>query len=96
MLTQNNVDFAYREYTKEPLSASEIEDLLGKLKMEPQSILRSREAKKVGLTGAESRTQLIREMATNPKLIQRPIAVREHDACLARPAEVLLDWIQEP
>ena len=45
----------------------------------------------MGLTGAESRMQLIREMATNPKLMQQPIAVREHDACLARPAEVLLD-----
>ena len=93
MLNQHSVSFTYREYTKEPLSESELESILLKLGMEPHSLLRKREANKAGLTGEEARAQLIQEMAKNPKLIQRPIAIRENDACLARPAEVLLDWL---
>ena len=52
------------------------------------------EAKKIGLTGTESRTDLILEMAKNPKLIQRPLAVVNCDLCLAKSADVLLDWLK--
>ena len=93
MLEEHNVEFTYREYTKDPLSEDEIRDILTKLNLHPKAILRTREAKKRGIDSEEPAERLISEMALNPKLIQRPIALWDKDACLARPAETLLEWL---
>ena len=90
MLNDNDIAHTYREYTKEPLSQEEIRDVLAKLKMSAKDVLRSRDAKKAGLTGDESEDALIALMAENPRLLQRPIGVLGDKAAVGRPAENLL------
>lgn len=89
MLNERGVDFEYREYTKDPLSAEEIREVLGQLAMSASEVLRSRDAKKAGLSGSEDEDTLIGLMAENPRLLQRPILVTESGAALGRPLENL-------
>ncbi|MCO4771917.1 MAG: arsenate reductase (glutaredoxin) [Deltaproteobacteria bacterium] len=87
MLKDLGVDYRYREYTKEPLSKEEIREVLGKLGLTARDILRSRDAKKEGLTGDEGNDALIAAMASNPNLIQRPIFVLGDKAVMGRPPD---------
>ena len=87
MLKDLGVDYRYREYTKEPLSEADLRDVLGKLGMSARDILRSRDAKKEGLTGDEGEDALVAAMAKNPNLVQRPIFVLGDRAVMGRPVD---------
>ena len=92
MLTDNGVEFTYREYRKEPLTEAELRDVLGLLGVGPQAILRKRDKAyaALGLTGAESDDVLIGHMANHPTLVQRPIGMNDGRAAIGRPVESLL------
>jgi arsenate reductase len=93
LLNDNGVEFTFRDYEKEPLSATEIEKLLKKLKMSAAEVLRKNDKayRSLGLTGKESSRTLIRHMAAHPGLLNRPIGVRGRKAVLGRPPERLLE-----
>ena len=93
MLDKKGVDYRYREYTEEPLSAKEIESVLKKLKLSPRDVLRTRDKafKENGLTGEESDKKLVSLMAKHPTLLQRPIGVKGKKAVVGRPPENLLE-----
>ncbi|MBX2799493.1 MAG: arsenate reductase (glutaredoxin) [Myxococcales bacterium] len=93
MLDERGVDFTYREYTREPLTEAELRDVLGKLGLEPSDVLRGRDAKKAELTGDESADELITLMASNPRLLQRPIGIMGDRAVVGRPPEKLLELL---
>ena len=93
MLNEHGVEYIYREYTQDPLSESELRDLFRKLGGTPQDVLRSRDAKKAGLSGEESFEELIAAMVRNPKLLQRPIGVLGDRAVVGRPVESLLELL---
>ena len=67
--------------------------MLGKLGCGPREVLRTRDANKAGLTGAESDAELIGLMAENPRLLQRPIGVVGDKAVVGRPIEALLELL---
>lgn len=90
MLNERGISHTYREYTRDPLDESEITAVLAKLGVGPREVLRTRDAKKAGLTGKESDEALITAMAGNNRLIQRPIGVVGERAVIGRPAEALL------
>lgn len=94
MLNEHGIEHTYREYTKDPLSVDEIRDVLGKLGVGPRDVLRARDATKAGLTGDETDEELIRLMADNPRLLQRPIGVVGDRAAIGRPAEALLPLVE--
>lgn len=92
MLKEKDVPFEYREYTQDPLSAEEIREVLGKLGLGPHDLLRSRDAKKLGIDGASlDDDALIAAMAQHPTLLQRPIAVLGDKAAVGRPHEKILE-----
>ena len=92
MMEENGVDFRYREYTEEPLSEKELENIVHILGVEPVEIFRRADkvAKEMGLTGKEPGDELIKLMALHPTLIQRPIGVKGKKAVIGRPVEDLL------
>ena len=92
-MQENGITHTYREYTKEPFSRGELEEILGKLGVGPRDVLRSRDAKKAGLTGDESDSQLLDLMADNPRLVQRPIGIVGQKAIIGRPPELLLNIV---
>ena len=93
MLDAEGVDYEYREYTEDPLSAAELKTLFGKLKRQPADVLRKRDAKALGLTGDETAAQLVKLMAKHPTLLERPIGVKGRKAVVGRPPENLLEIV---
>jgi arsenate reductase (glutaredoxin) len=90
LLDARGTEFTYREYTQDPLSVEELQSVLHKLGMTATQVLRSRDARKAGLSGNETDDELITLMASNPRLLQRPILVTDSAAALGRPIENLL------
>jgi arsenate reductase len=92
LLKEHGIEHTYREYTKEPLSAEELQDVLAMLDMSAKQVFRKRDAanKTLGLTGDEAEEVLIAHMAEHPTLLQRPIGLLDGRAELGRPVENLL------
>lgn len=90
ILEEAGVKYEEVSYYDTPLTVEDIKGLLKKLKMKPRELMRTGEEiykrldlKNEGLTN----DQLIRSMANNPDLIQRPIIVKGKKAVLGRPPE---------
>lgn len=82
------------EYLKTPPSAKELDDILQKLKLEPQDITRTKEEvyEKLGLKNKSlSRAEMIDVLVKNPVLIERPIVVKDEKAAIGRPPEKVLE-----
>lgn len=95
LLNESGEDFEIREYLKEPVSEEELSNLLDKLGMAPIELIRTEEKIwKEDFKGRDlSDKELIRIMTENPKLIQRPIVVRNNEAVVGRPASRISDLI---
>jgi arsenate reductase len=83
-------------YLESPPDTAEISDLLMKLGISARALLRQGEQdyKDQNLKNTQlSEAELIDAMATHPKLIERPIVVKNNKAILGRPPENVLDLI---
>lgn len=95
MLDERGIPYRYREYTREPLSADELEELFARLGLAPAELLRRRDRafRELGLSGDEDDATLIGHMAEHPTLLQRPIGVLGERAVVGRPPERLLELV---
>jgi len=77
------------QYLKDPLSEDELKDILMKLNKKPLDIIRTQEAiYKSNFKGKNfNDDEWIKILIENPKLIQRPIIVREYKAVIGDPTE---------
>jgi len=94
LLEQQGKQAEVVEYLKTPPSAAELEKILGMLGLEPRELLRTKEAeyKEAGLDNPDlTRAQLIDAMVQYPKLIERPIVIKDGKAALGRPPERVLE-----
>ncbi|MFT6715764.1 MAG: arsenate reductase [Saprospiraceae bacterium] len=80
------------EYLKNVPSKEELEGLLEKLGIEPEQIIRKSEKEyKENYKGKTlSASEWIEAMVAHPKLIERPIVVKEDKAILGRPPQNVL------
>jgi arsenate reductase (glutaredoxin) len=91
LLKERGIDARIVEYLKTPPTEAEIRDLLAKLGKGPRDILRQKEAAEAGLDDPSlSEDDLIRGMAANPVVIERPIVVNGDKARVGRPPESVL------
>lgn len=76
------------EYLKTPLNEQDIRSLLTKLNVSPVDMMRVKEDefKEQGLSTATD-SELIQAMVNTPKLIERPIVVKDQQAIIGRPPE---------
>ena len=84
------------DYTKEPLTRGQLEDLLGRMGLAPRELLRSRDPafKELGLKDPSvSNDAILEAMAEHPGLIQRPIGQRGDRVVLGRPPEQILELL---
>lgn len=95
LLQENGVEPQVVEYLKELLSAEELKELIGFLGITPLELVRKNETIwKEQFKGKElSDDELIQAMVDNPKLIERPIVVKQKKAALGRPPENVLQLI---
>lgn len=92
-MTEKGIEFEQVDYTKNPLSAKELGQLLKQAGLKPQDAIRKNEAAYgQHVAGKDlSDEELVRVMAEHPELIQRPIVVRGNKGVLARPVEKLVE-----
>ena len=92
-MTEKGMDFEKIDYTKNPLSAKELGQLLKQAGLNPQEAIRKNEAAYGQHVAGKnlSDEQLVRVMAEHPELIQRPIVVRGSKVVLARPVGKLTE-----
>ena len=84
-----NQPFEIRKYLEEPLSESELKEVIQKLQIKPIELVRTKETIWVeNYKGKELNDEdIINAMLQNPKLIERPIIVNDNKAVIARPKE---------
>ena len=88
-------EYKVREYLKEPVSEEELSSLLEQLGMAPIELVRTEEKIwKENYKGKDlSDDELIRVMTDHPKLIQRPIVVKDQTAAVGRPPSKITELI---
>ena len=94
LLEDNNCEIAIINYLEIDLDVLLIKDTLEKLSLKPRDILRKSEQdyKDNNLKREDlSDNELINYMIQYPKLIERPIVIKEDRAVLGRPPENVLE-----
>lgn len=89
ILEESGEDFEIVKYLDTPPSYMEMAAIVGKLGLDPIEVVRKNEAvwkekfKGKGLTDKE----IIEALSSNPKIIERPIVIRDNKAVIGRPPE---------
>ncbi|MFC2127612.1 arsenate reductase (glutaredoxin) [Bacteroidota bacterium] len=94
-LEEAKVDFEIIKYLETPLDKETLKDLLVKLDYTPIQLVRKTEAVwKENFKGKNlSDDQIIEAMLANPKLMERPIIVKNNKAVIARPTEKIQELL---
>lgn len=89
ILENKGIDFEIVKYLENPLDENEIKDLLKKLNLPAEAIIRKGEpAYKENYKGKEmSEQDWVEAMVKHPKLIERPIIIKGDKAVIGRPPE---------
>ncbi|HKJ44855.1 MAG TPA: arsenate reductase (glutaredoxin) [Balneolales bacterium] len=95
ILQDNGVEPEIVKYLDDVPTADELKNILDKLKMKPEELVRKTEKiYKEKFKGKElSDEEWIKAMTEYPKLIQRPIVVKGNKAVLGRPPENVKELI---
>ncbi len=94
LLEERGIQPEVIEYLETPPDEATLKTLLDMLGMEPRQLMRQQESeyKELGLDDPGlGRDTLIHAMVTHPRLIERPIVVRNGKAALGRPPEDVLE-----
>jgi len=91
LIEANNQPVTIVEYLKEPLNEQQIKTISSQLNVSAIEMMRTKEAefKEQNLKDANE-LQLINAMVNTPKLIERPIVVKDTKAIIGRPPENVL------
>ncbi len=91
LIEEANQPVTVVEYLKTPLNKEEISTLLNILSIDPIAMMRTKEVefKEQNLKGATNE-QLISAMVSTPKLMERPIVIKENKGVIGRPPENVL------
>ncbi len=96
LLKDNNLEPEVVKYLETPPSAAELEEILELLGLEPRELMRRKEKeyKAQGLDDPNlSREALIQAMVEHPRLIERPIVIKDGRAVIGRPPEKVLELL---
>ena len=94
LLEEKGVNPEVTEYLNTPPDAQTLTDILAALNMEPRQLMRQHEAeyKDNNLDNPElTNAQLIQAMIDFPKLMERPIVVKDGKVAIGRPPISVLD-----
>ena len=94
LLQEHGIEPDITLYLENPPSEKELRSLLRQLGISARKLLRKGEAeyRELGLADPDlTEAELISAMASNPRLIERPIVVANGKAAIGRPPESVLD-----
>jgi arsenate reductase len=83
------------KYLDEALTVDRLKELLAMLKIEPRELMRTKEAiyRELNLKEEQDPEKLIEAMVAHPKLIERPIVIKDGKAVIGRPIEKVIDLL---
>ncbi len=95
ILEENGIKPKIILYLEDSPTQKELKEIISLLNIKPKDLLRKTEpVYKELIKGKElSDSQLIKYMAQNPKLIERPIVIKNKKAIIGRPPENVLELI---
>jgi len=93
LLEEKGLDVEVLKYLEVVPSKEELQNILKMLGMNSaQELMRTKEAvyKELNLKDESSEDKLLEAMIANPKLIERPIVIRDNKAVIGRPIEQVI------
>lgn len=95
LLEEKGIDAEVVKYLDTPPTKEELVALLKMLGITARELMRTKEAiyKELDLKEVTDEDQLIEAMVNNPKLIERPIVIKEGKAAIGRPIENIIDLL---
>ncbi|HEC60208.1 hypothetical protein LCGC14_0519790 [marine sediment metagenome] len=94
LLEQHGTQPEIIEYLKTPPSVASLTEIINQLGISARQLLRKGEVEYKDLNLADdslTEQQLIQAMSEHPKLIERPIVIRDGKAKIGRPPEAVLE-----
>lgn len=94
ILTNNGVEITTIKYLQEAPTVNQIKEVLKMLGVSAREMMRTKEEiyKELNLKNETDEDKLIEAMHTHPRLIERPIVIKDGKAIIARPASLLRDF----
>jgi len=95
LLEEKGIDAEVVKYLDTPPTKEELIAVLKMLGITARELMRTKEAiyKELDLKEVTDEDQLIEAMVNNPKLIERPIVIKEGKAAIGRPIQNIIDLL---
>ncbi len=96
LLEEQGVEAEVVKYLDTPPTKEELKEILKMLGLSARELMRTKETiyKELGLKNVEDEDMLIDAMVQNPKLIERPIVVKDGKAAIGRPIENIVELLK--
>ncbi len=96
LLEEEGVEAEVVKYLETPHTNDEIKSLLKMLNISARELMRTKEEiyKELGLKEVDDEEKLIAAMVENPRLIERPIVIKDGKAAIGRPIENIIELIK--
>ena len=90
LLRDNNINFTVIEYLKEPINHDELHNICQILAIRPIQLVRTNDKYFKGLNvniNSMNSDEILKLLVNHPKILERPIIVKNNDAVIGRPPE---------
>ena len=96
LLDERGVESRVVKYLDEELTVDRVKELLSQLGLEPRELMRTKEAiyRELKLKDESDPERLIEAMVEHPKLIERPIVIKDGKAVIGRPIERVVELLE--
>lgn len=96
LLEESGKPFEVTKYLDKPLTEKELTSLIQKLKIAPIDLVRQKEKIWIEQFKGKSLSDsaIIKAIATNPILMERPIVISENKAVIGRPPQKIIDFLK--
>ena len=95
ILEENGINAEIVKYLETPPTKEEIKELLKMLGINARDLMRTKEDiyKELKLKDVDDEEKLIEAMAEHPRLIERPILIKDGKAVIGRPPSKIIDFL---
>ena len=95
LLEENGVESEVVKYLEQNPTKEQIEEVLKMLGISARELMRTKESiyKELGLKEVADEQKLIEAMVEHPKLIERPIIIKDGKAIIGRPPQKVLELL---
>ncbi len=95
IISSKTKEFTIKEYLQQPLTKEELKEILIKLKLPIQEIIRTNEKEFTDYIGEKlSNERLLDLIIKHPILLERPIVINKDKAVIGRPPERILKLLE--